>query len=143
MVLLPGFDSFLSVQWSVLCWRLRVDPLKIFSALSVHLSPLWCLRCKSSHLPSAPLDPQLSLRSSGSRAPPACSPALPGLKTLPGQKLEQSQDLACFPSPRDHYPMLPYSSILKIIFHVFCLLFLVLLSGQIKSSHAILAWIEM
>ena len=66
-----------------------------------------------------------------------------GLKALPRQKLEQSQDLSCFPSPRDHYPVLPYSSILKIIFHVFCLLFLVLLGGQVKSSHAILAWIEM
>lgn len=145
MVLLPGVDSFLiRVQWSVLCWRLKVDPLKIFKALPQCISLLsGVIRCTSSHLPLASLNPQLYLLNSGRHAPPARSRLHHGLRTLTRRKLQQPQDFSCFPSPRDRYPMLPHSSVLKIIFHVFCLLLLVLLGRQVKSSHALLAWIEM
>lgn len=35
MVLFPGFSNFLIfLQWLVLCWRLKVDPLKISKVLS-------------------------------------------------------------------------------------------------------------
>jgi len=98
MVLLPGFDNFLiSVQWSILCWRLKVDPLKIFSALSQCISLLsGIICCKSSHslLPHWILS---SVSSTQSRAPPACSLPLPWLENSPKAKTGAITGLILFP----------------------------------------------